>query len=41
MREVAHLMCDVMDNIEDESVIDSVRESVSMLCARFPVYSEN
>jgi len=38
VREVANLMCDVMDNIEDESVIDSVRESVSLLCARFPVY---
>jgi glycine hydroxymethyltransferase len=38
VREIANLMCDVMDNIEDESVIDSVRESVSILCARFPVY---
>ncbi len=38
MREIAHLMCDVMDNIEDERVIDEVRESVSILCARFPVY---
>ncbi|QPK63962.1 serine hydroxymethyltransferase [Methylomonas sp. LL1] len=38
VREVANLMCDVMDNIEDESVIDSVKESVSILCARFPVY---
>ncbi|MCQ8182266.1 serine hydroxymethyltransferase [Methylomonas sp. SURF-1] len=39
VREVAHLMCDVMDNIEDESVIDAVREKVHLLCARFPVYS--
>ncbi|MGZ4959707.1 MAG: serine hydroxymethyltransferase [Methylomonas sp.] len=38
MREVAHLMCNVMDNIEDERVIDEVRESVAILCARFPVY---
>ncbi|MDD1620992.1 MAG: serine hydroxymethyltransferase [Methylococcaceae bacterium] len=38
VREVAHLMCDVMDNIEDERVIESVKESVGMLCARFPVY---
>jgi len=38
VREIANLMCDVMDNIEDESVIDAVRESVSILCARFPVY---
>ncbi|WP_445370701.1 serine hydroxymethyltransferase [Methylomonas sp. HW2-6] len=39
VRQVAHLMCDVMDNIEDESVIDAVREKVHLLCARFPVYS--
>ncbi len=37
--EIAHLMCDVMDNIEDDSVITAVREKVSALCARFPVYS--
>jgi len=36
--EVANLMCDVMENIDDESVITAVREKVSQLCARFPVY---
>lgn len=40
VREVASLMCDVMDNLEDESVIASVREKVSALCARFPVYGD-
>lgn len=39
MREIAHLMCDVMDNLEDEAVISSVREKVKLLCSRFPVYS--
>ena len=37
--EIATWMCDVMDNVEDESVIAAVREKVSALCARFPVYS--
>ena len=37
--EVANLMCDVMENIDDETVIAAVREKVSALCARFPVYS--
>ncbi len=37
--EVAHWMCDVMENIDDEEVIANVREKVSHLCARFPVYS--
>ncbi|MGD0958747.1 MAG: serine hydroxymethyltransferase [Methylomonas sp.] len=38
MREVAHLMCDVMDNLDDENIINAVREKVHILCARFPVY---
>ena len=37
--EIANLMCDVMENLEDETVIAAVREKVSALCARFPVYS--
>jgi glycine hydroxymethyltransferase len=40
MIEIANLMCDVMENMEDENVIAAVREKVSMLCARFPVYGE-
>ena len=39
MIEVANWMCDVMENIDDEDVIALVREKVSNLCARFPVYS--
>jgi len=38
MIEIANMMCDVMDNLEDDSVIASVRERVGNLCARFPVY---
>jgi glycine hydroxymethyltransferase len=40
-KEVAELtewMCDILDDIENESVIDAVREKVKALCARFPVY---
>ncbi len=40
MREIAELMCDVMENMEDESVLSAVREKVSVLCQRFPVYKE-
>jgi glycine hydroxymethyltransferase len=39
--EVAQLtewMCDILDDIKNESVIDAVREKVKALCARFPVY---
>jgi glycine hydroxymethyltransferase len=39
VRQIADWMCDVMDNLEDESVIDAVREKVHLLCARFPVYA--
>lgn len=37
--EIASWMCDVMENMEDESVISAVREKVHALCKRFPVYS--
>lgn len=36
--QVANWMCDVLDNLGDESVEDSVREQVKSLCANFPVY---
>ena len=39
MIEVANMMCDVMENMDDEELIAIVREKVSNLCARFPVYS--
>jgi len=39
MTEIASWMCDVMENIDDEEVSANVREKVSHLCARFPVYS--
>ena len=38
--EIANLMCDVMENMDDENVITAVREKVSLLCSRFPVYSD-
>ncbi len=38
--EIANLMCDVMENMQDDKVIATVREKVSLLCSRFPVYSE-
>ena len=40
MIEIANLMCDVMENLEDENIIIAVREKVSLLCSRFPVYSD-
>ena len=39
MIEIANMMCDVMENMEDDSVLAAVRKKVSALCARFPVYS--
>jgi glycine hydroxymethyltransferase len=36
--DVANWMCDVMENLEDETVLAQVREKVSALCKRFPVY---
>jgi len=36
--ELAHWICNVLDNLKDESVIAQVREKVTAQCARFPVY---
>ena len=37
-RDLAGWICDILDNLEDEAVNSRVREQVSALCARFPVY---
>ncbi|MCY4610219.1 MAG: serine hydroxymethyltransferase [Gammaproteobacteria bacterium] len=37
-RTLAGWMCDIIDNLGDESVIDRVREQVREICARYPVY---
>ena len=38
--ELAGWMCDVMDAVEDESVIAATAQKVQALCARFPVYGQ-
>lgn len=38
VKELTGWICDVLDNIEDESVIEAVKQKVLALCARFPVY---
>ena len=40
MSQVADMICDVLDNMGDESVVDSTRAQVAELCARFPVYRD-
>jgi glycine hydroxymethyltransferase len=40
MIEIANLMCEVMENMDNPTVISTVREKVSILCSRFPVYSD-
>ncbi len=38
---LANLICDVLDDIENENTISSVREKVLNLTSQFPVYSSN
>ena len=35
---IAHWICDICDDIENESVVNDVRAKVEKLCAKFPVY---
>ncbi|OSN05550.1 serine hydroxymethyltransferase [Lonsdalea iberica] len=39
VRELAGWICDVLDNISDEAVIERTKQKVLELCARFPVYA--
>ncbi len=38
-RTLAGWICDILDNMGDESVIDKVRAQVAEICKRLPVYS--
>ena len=38
-RELASWMCDICDNLDDQSVIEEVKSKVAELCAKHPVYS--
>ena len=37
-RELAGWMCDILDNVHNQEMIDAVRGKVLELCSRFPVY---
>ncbi|MFV8834859.1 serine hydroxymethyltransferase [Aquisalimonas sp.] len=39
--QLAHWICDVLDNISDQSVIGRVRDQVIEICRRKPVYQAN
>jgi len=40
IRQVADWICDILDQIGDENVVDNVRAQVLKLCSRFPVYAD-
>ena len=37
-RELANWICDILADINNEAVIDAVREKVKAICAKLPVY---
>ena len=39
VRQLAGWICDVLDNINDDAVIASVKEQVQDICRRHPVYA--
>lgn len=39
VREIATMMCNIMDDLDNEQLIADTREKVKDLCARFPVYN--
>ena len=40
MSQIANWICDILDHLGDESVVDTARSHVEELCIRYPVYRE-
>ena len=40
IKELAAIICDVLDNYKDEAVIEQCRQRSVALCQRFPVYKD-
>jgi glycine hydroxymethyltransferase len=40
MRELSGWICDILDDLNNESQIESVRDKAAALCQRFPVYED-
>ena len=40
IKELAAIICDVLDNYQNDEVILKCRERVKALCAKFPVYKD-
>ncbi len=40
VQQIAEMMCDVMDDLDNEELIAATREKAKALCARFPVYRD-
>ena len=38
--QIAHWICDVLDQMEDTSVQQRIAEEVKALCRQFPVYQD-
>ncbi len=38
-QQLAHLICDVLDNVDSNNVHEAVKKQVKSLCKEFPVYS--
>ncbi|WGO84400.1 serine hydroxymethyltransferase [Arsenophonus apicola] len=37
--ELANWICDILDNIDNESVIQNIKQKVLLICQQFPVYA--
>ena len=40
IKELASIICDVLDNYKDEKVIEQCKARAVALCQRFPVYKD-
>jgi glycine hydroxymethyltransferase len=39
--QVAHWICDILDDTNNQKTIEHIKKEVSLLCEKFPVYEKN
>jgi glycine hydroxymethyltransferase len=40
VEELSHWICNLLDNIQDQRIVDQTRQAVLNICAKFPVYTK-
>ena len=39
--QLSHWICDILDDLENDAVIEKIKSQAEVLCNRFPVYQRS